>query len=166
MRKLLLLVGLSMLGTMMLASVASAQQNPYGCPDDKPFVATLAGDPGEGSLRCFATQAEANAYRNSGPDASPTASPGINTIAESCNDQPDPAGCKRQLRGAEGFGSATPSATASATSSTTASATASATATASSVLPATGGPVSLVALVPLALLAGSGILAFGLVRRR
>jgi hypothetical protein len=44
------------------ASATSAQGNPYGCPDDKPFVATAPGDPGEGSLRCFATRSEANAY--------------------------------------------------------------------------------------------------------
>lgn len=44
------------------ASVTSAQGNPYGCPDDRPIPATRAGDPGEGSLRCFATRSEANAY--------------------------------------------------------------------------------------------------------
>jgi hypothetical protein len=44
------------------ASGTSAQGNPYGCPDDRPIPATRAGDPGEGSLRCFATRSEANAY--------------------------------------------------------------------------------------------------------
>jgi hypothetical protein len=41
---------------------ASASANPYGCPDDRPYPATAAGDPGEGSLQCFATQEEAAAY--------------------------------------------------------------------------------------------------------
>jgi hypothetical protein len=53
-----------------------------------------------------------------------------------------------------------PAATASA-SSATASATASA-----SALPVTGGPVSLMALAPLVLLVGSGILAFRVILRR
>jgi hypothetical protein len=41
---------------------ASASANPYGCPHDRPYPATAAGDPGEGSLQCFATQEEAAAY--------------------------------------------------------------------------------------------------------
>lgn len=45
-----------------LSASASASANPYGCPDDKPYPATAAGDPGEGSLQCFATQEEAAAY--------------------------------------------------------------------------------------------------------
>ncbi len=49
-------------------------------------------------------------------------------------------------------------------SSTTASPTASASASASS-LPETGGPVSVMALASMALLVGSGILAFGVMRR-
>jgi hypothetical protein len=54
---------------------------------------------------------------------------------------------------------ASPTATASA-SSATASASASA-----SALPVTGGPVSLIALAPLALLVGSSILVFRVIRR-
>jgi hypothetical protein len=45
----------------MLASVAWAQFDGGPYTGDKPYEATLAGDPGEGSLRCFATQAEATA---------------------------------------------------------------------------------------------------------
>lgn len=49
------------------------------CMGGKSFEATRAGDPGEGSLRCFATQAEADYYHTygeSGPgSASPSASP-------------------------------------------------------------------------------------------
>jgi hypothetical protein len=55
---------------------------------------------------------------------------------------------------------ASPSAPASANSTATASASASA-----SPLPGTGGPVTLTALAPLALLVGSGLLAFRVVRR-
>jgi hypothetical protein len=55
---------------------------------------------------------------------------------------------------------------ASPTASPTASATASASASASvEALPETGGPVSVLALGSLALLVGSGIMAFGIMRR-
>lgn len=97
MRKVLLLIASSMIGVLVFASVVSAEHtakhvragsdgsmdpgNPYGCPDGKPFVATAPGDPGEGSLRCFATQAEADAYSNTGSGASPTASPAAGSTA-------------------------------------------------------------------------------------
>ncbi len=55
------------------ASATSAQGNPYGCPDDRPIPATRAGDPGEGSLRCFATRSEANAYSQGTRPAAPGA---------------------------------------------------------------------------------------------
>ena len=54
---------------------------------------------------------------------------------------------------------------ASAPSSTSASTGASAPAAAASALPETGGPASFMALVPLVLLVGTGLLAFRLVRR-
>jgi hypothetical protein len=75
---LLLLVGLTMLGALLLAPVALAQGIPpggpdaskdplsYGCPEYAPHVATLPGDPGEGSLLCFRTQAEARHYSLTG----------------------------------------------------------------------------------------------------
>lgn len=162
-RKLLLLMGLSMLGVLILAPAALAEHR-YGCPHDKPFVATAPGDPGEGSLQCFATRAEANAYSETGSTATPTASAGIKTPAESCNDQPDPAGCKRQLRGAEGLGSATPSATATATAS--ASAAGAAQYQYTPVLPSTGGvSPTLLAIIPAMLLVGGGLLSARLIRR-
>jgi hypothetical protein len=68
------LVGLIMFGAMLFASAASAQAThpaagntgPYGCPEEAPYVATLPGDPGEGSLLCFPTQAQARAYSTTG----------------------------------------------------------------------------------------------------
>src|SRR5688572_13843837 len=107
-----------MLGTMMLASVAFAQSgvNLQEDPGDNidPQTGEVVGDD---TPDCASSEdvLESGLCRPNG-SSSASPSPGINTIAESCNDQPAPAGCKRQLRGAEGFGSATPSATASATS--------------------------------------------------
>ncbi len=118
MRKVLLLMGLAMLGVLMFASVALAQDP---CPDPE--------FPRETPDGCQASDLPDVSF---GDDASPTASP-----------------------------------TASATASPTASATASASASASvSALPETGGPaVSVLALGSLALLVGSGSMAFGLTRR-
>jgi hypothetical protein len=139
-----------MIGVLVFASVASAEHtaahvragsNGGPCSGDKPFEATLAGDPGEGSLQCFATQAEANAYSNSGPDASPTASP---------------------------IASPTASPTASPSATATASAAGAAQYQYNSALPDTGGvsPATLLAIVPAILLVGGGLLSAGLLRRR
>lgn len=82
MRRLLLLMALCMALALAFAPVAMAQGVPPGggggalCPDEAPFVATLAGDPGEASARCFPSQEEADAYRATGSaSADATASP-------------------------------------------------------------------------------------------
>ena len=120
MRKLFLLVGLFMLGAMLFAPIALAQDP---CPDPD-----------------FPRQTPDGCQASNLPDVTPSAS-------------------------GSASGSATASATASASPTASASATATAAASASP-LPKTGGPVSLIALAPLALLVGSGILAFRLARRR
>lgn len=153
MRKVLLLIALSMLGVPMFASVASAEHtakhvragsdgsmdpgNPYGCPDGKPFVATVPGDPGEGSLQCFATQAEATAYSNTSSSASPMASPTAAPTASS---------------------TATPSASASATAAATSQYSAPS-------LPETGGFSPVTYLAPVALLLVGGLFTAKIVRR-
>jgi hypothetical protein len=76
---------------------------------------------------------------------------------------PEAVACFEDLIAGLGGGSESASPTASATASPTASPTATATASATS-LPETGG-VSVLALGSLALLVGSGIMAFGLIRR-
>ena len=120
MRKLFLLVGLFMLGAMLFAPIALAQDP---CPDPD-----------------FPRQTPDGCQASNLPDVTPGAS-------------------------ASGSASGSPSASASPTASASASASATASASASP-LPETGGPVSLIALAPLALLVGSGILAFRLARRR
>jgi type IV secretory pathway VirJ component len=45
---------------------ASKDPLSYGCPEYAPHIATLRGDPGEGSLLCFRTQAEARHYSLTG----------------------------------------------------------------------------------------------------
>lgn len=79
MKRLLYISTLSMVFTLVLASVALAQgvepgngTGPYGCPEDMPFVASAPSDPGEASLLCFATEAEAEAYGR-GETATPPA---------------------------------------------------------------------------------------------
>lgn len=69
MKRLLYLTALTMVATLVMGSVALAQgvppdgsPNRYGCPDGYPFVASDPDDPGEASLRCFATEEEAAAY--------------------------------------------------------------------------------------------------------
>jgi len=175
-RKVLLLVGLAMMAVLVFAPAALAQKQPgepLG-PNDRPCPFDLNEYPegttcGEGGA--YIDPDDPSTFASASPSAS--ASPGINTIAESCDDQPDPAGCRRQLRGAEGAGSsATPTATAtaspaaSATASASASASASATAMADdSELPDTGGVATPLALAALALLVGGGMFAAFAVRR-
>ncbi len=91
--------------------------------------------------------------------ASATVSPVASTSAEPCGGGPTrvtPDGIQCSNLPDVAFGPASPDASAFASSSTSASA---------STLPETGGPVSLMALAPLVLLAGSGILAFRVIRR-
>lgn len=94
-------MALCLVGAFVFAQVALAQgvspeagsTNPYGCPDEAPFVATAPGDPGEGSLQCFATQAEADAYSSgeaSGASPSPTASA---TTEASASAAPEDVNC-------------------------------------------------------------------------
>ena len=73
MKRLMYLAATTMVATIMMASVAAAQgvppdgsPNRYGCPDGYPFVATPAGEAGEAGLLCFATQAAANEYSETG----------------------------------------------------------------------------------------------------
>ncbi len=71
---------------------------------------------------------------------------------------PEAVACYEEIIANLGSSSASPSASPSASSSASASASA-------SVLPETGGPVSVMALVPLALLVGTGILTLRIMRR-
>jgi cytoskeletal protein RodZ len=145
-RKLLLLMGLSMLGVLLFASVAFAQSG-------------------------------VNLQEDSGDNVDPETGEVVGDDTPDCASSEDVLESGLCRPSGSSSASATPSATPSATATATASpsttpsasptATATATATASaSALPATGGPVSLMALAPLALLAGGGLLALRIVRRR
>lgn len=177
MGKLLLSLGLAMSGTLLFTSLASAQSasssasaedgsaitargadtvplNPDGtCPEgyvtvNAPFCAEESPNtPG----RIFGY--------GEGDLASATASPVASTSAEPCGGRPTrvtPDGIQCSNLPDVAFGSASPDASASASSSASVSA---------STFPETGGPISLMALAPLALLAGSGILTFRVIRR-
>lgn len=150
MKKVLLMLSLAMLGVMLFASVASAEHtaahvragyNGGPCSGDTPFEATLPGDPGEGSLQCFATQAEADAYSEGGSTASPTTSPSPSATASP---------------------TASPSASASASASPVASTPSES--QYESELPDTGG-ASTLALGVVVLLVGSGLMTGFLLRR-
>jgi len=171
-RKVLLLAGLAMLGTLLFSSVASAQSasaspspitargadtvplNPDGtCPEgyvtvNAPFCAQESPNtPG----RIFGY--------GEGDLASATADPTASASAEPCNGGPTritPDGIQCSNLPDVIPGSASPDATASASASASSSA---------SALPETGGPVSVMALVPLVLLVGTGIVALRIVRR-
>ncbi len=149
-RKLLLLASLSMVLALVLSAPAMAQS------------ASASPPAGEGNP-CFGLEGaeaeECYAEFGIGPPASATPS------ADPCPDpnfpRETPDGCQASDLPDVEFGP-----DASPTASPTASATASASASASvSALPETGGPVSVLALGSLALLVGSGIMAFGLIRR-
>ncbi len=130
MRKALLLMGLSMLGVLLFASVALAQQ-------------------GDGGGRALTGEDAGNA------EAGGLGQPRVVSGSELDDDD-----------GGGSSASASTSASASASSSASASASASGSATAAvSPLPDSGGPVSLTVLAPLALLVGSGLLAFRVIRR-
>ena len=77
MKRLLYLATLSVAATLLLATAAFAQgvppsggSGPNGCPADMPFPASDPDDPGEASLLCFETQAEANEYSQTGVNPS------------------------------------------------------------------------------------------------
>ena len=163
MRKVLLLVGLSMMAVLMFAPAALAEHR-YGCPHDKPFVATAPGDPGEGSLRCFATQAEADLYSETGSTASPTP-----TATSGCTTTTDPETGESVTTCVD---TAPPTATGTPTPTSTVTSTPTATNAAEAqygggkevVLPETGGAGGF-ALLAGALLVGGGVMSFALFRR-
>ncbi len=156
MRKSLLLAALCALATLVLAPAALAQDD-LNCDD-------------------FATQAQAQAELNINPSDPNNLDANNNGVA--CEDSGLPAGTSSVTpssttsASASTSPSASSSATSSATSSASASSTASATTTASasasasaSALAETGGVVSPLAIAPLALLIGGGLLAAGILRR-
>lgn len=77
MKRLLLLVSLTATVMLVAAPAALAQQGGGLCPDEQfPNPATAPGDPGEGTLDCFATEEGAEIYSLTGvnvnvPDSSP-----------------------------------------------------------------------------------------------
>lgn len=78
MKRLLFMAALTMAATLMLASVALAQ-NPLCAGQPGQFPATAPGDPGEASLMCFETQEEADFYSQTGQvpgEEPPAADPG------------------------------------------------------------------------------------------
>lgn len=82
MKRLMYLTTLSLVATLLLAGVAAAQgvaptggTNPYGCPDDAPFVATPPGELGEAGLLCFPTQEQAEIYSQTGVNPSAEETP-------------------------------------------------------------------------------------------
>jgi hypothetical protein len=127
-RRVLLLVGLTMLGAMMLAPAGlalaqgiepggpDASKDPlsYGCPEYAPHIATLRGDPGEGSLLCFRTQAEARHYFLTGEVERADPDTATSEATPAATSTPTAATTL----------TATPTATASATATATASSTA------------------------------------------
>ena len=152
MKRLLYLAALTAAATLTMASAASAQgvppsggSGPYGCPETAPFPATLAGDPGEGSLRCFPSQAEANEY-SAGGTASPEASASPESSASpEASASPEPVASPEP--------SASPGASASPEPT--------------EALPETGGPGgSTFALPAAALLVAGGLLGLRVARRR
>ncbi len=148
MRKVLLLAALAMAATLVFAPAALAQDpSTYNCPD-------------------FATQAEAQEFLL----------PGDPYILDADDDG---TACDELPPGGGGDSIATPSASPIASTtggpltplpsddgspSPSASATATPTA-AASVLPETGGPAAAISIVSLALIIGTGIMAFGIIRR-
>jgi hypothetical protein len=140
------------LSTPVMAQSASASASPG-----------REGDPC-GSFVIGTPEAD-ECYRSFGlePLEPETASPSADPCPDPNFPRETPDGCQASDLPDVSFG-ADASPTASSTASPTASSTASASAAASS-LPETGGPVSVMALVPLALLLGTGLLALRLVRR-
>ncbi len=164
MRKVLLLASLCMALALVLSAPAMAQSaegNPCGgfepgSPEAAQCYADLGVEPPGGDVG-LATSVPPS--ESASPSADPCPDPNF--------PRETPDGCQASDLPDVSFGddvSPTASPTASPTVSPTASATASASASVSA-LPETGGPVSVLALGSLALLVGSGIMAFGLIRR-
>ena len=122
MKKLLVLVGLTMIGVLMFASVASAQSvsnsaSASGSASAHGRPSYCSPSPGK-TVPGLCHQSGHDVFSGSGPSASPFASPNASPTAS------------------------TPT------------------------MPGTGGLSPTLALVPLALIVGGGLLAFGIVRRR
>jgi len=178
MKKLLLLTSLSMVLALILAPVALAQgtppaggPGPYGCPEEAPYVATAPGDPGEGSLLCFPTQAQANFYSTTGqvsPTATPTATQTATPTATSgCTTTTDPETGESVTTCVD---TAPPTATTGPTPTSTTTPTSTVTTDGDGggkmdVLPETGGAGAALALLAGALLVSGGVMSFALFRR-
>jgi hypothetical protein len=124
-KKLLVLVGLTMIGVLMFASVASAQSvsnsaSASGSASAHGRPSYCSPSPGK-TVPALCHQSGHDVFSVSGPSASPFASPNA------------------------------PNASPTASTPT---------------MPGTGGLSPTLALVPLALIVGGGLLAFGIVRRR
>jgi hypothetical protein len=113
-----------MLSTLIFAPAVLAQgveagtgTGPYGCPEDHPYVATHPGDPGEGSLLCFPTQAEARRYALTGEVE--RADPDTATSSATAAATSTPTATTTPTATAAGSGTATATATASSTATQT-----------------------------------------------
>lgn len=160
MSKLLQLVGLTLLGALLFSSAALAQDSSL---DRNTPCANYRETP-DGTQCSNLPDATSG---SASPSASVSASAPTGREGDPCGSfesgSPEYEECFDEV-----VGGVTPSesSTASPTASSTASATASASAPASSPsLPETGGPAPFMVLVPLALLVGTGLLAFGVVGR-
>jgi type IV secretory pathway VirJ component len=125
------LVGLTMLGALLLAPAGlalaqgiepfgpDASKDPfaYGCPEYAPHIATLRNDPGEGSLLCFRTQAEARHYSLTGEVE--RADPGTATSEATPAATSTPTATTTLTATPTATGSATATATATASSTAT-----------------------------------------------
>ena len=137
MRKVLLLTALAMLGTLLFAPTVLAQD--VDCPQltYAEAQAILAEDPSDPNGLDDDNDGEA-CDSNAGDGS--TASPIASTTGGPLTPLPSDGG--------------SPSPSASATATPTVS-----------VLPETGGPAAAISIVSLALLVGTGIMAFGIMRR-
>jgi LPXTG-motif cell wall-anchored protein len=177
-RKVLLLMGLSMLGVMLFAAVAGAQGR-EGDPCRTLEIGSLEfeecrADLGREGDPCGTLEIGSPEFEECRADLVGTVPPNADPCPDPNFPRETPDGCQASnLPDVEFGGNATPDFTATPTSTATPTAspeaddaqykTASPTVTA---LPETGGSVSLVgAMLPLALLVGGGLLAFRTVRR-
>ena len=141
-----------MLGTLLFAPAVLAQEV-YDCDDfdtqeeaqaeyNRDTTDPSGLDEDDGADDGIACETLPSGGSSATPSASPSASPVASTTGGPLTPLPSASG------------SPSPSASASATPTTSAS-----------VLPETGGPATAISIVSLALIVGTGIMAFGLVRR-
>jgi hypothetical protein len=168
-RKVLLLASLSMVLALVLSAPAMAQSASASASADSCVPNGEGGEACSGLSTEEASELAAQGYSCDQTDNGaycegvPVSSPSADPCPDPNFPRETPDGCQASDLPDVSFGD-----DASPTASPTASATASASASASasvSVLPETGGPVSVMALVPLVLLLGTGILALRIVRR-